>query len=76
MTIENNRINNNIAVIEFHIERSLVIFDLLMSMDLIDESIREKTIKDFNRLYDDVIKLNVKKDIIDRFNYVKNKYNI
>lgn len=74
--MENNRIDNNIAVIEFHIERSLAIFDLLMSMDLIDESIREKTIKDFNRLYDDVIKLNVKKDIIDRFNYVKNKYNI
>lgn len=74
--MENNRIDNNIAVIEFHIERSLAIFDLLMSMDLIDESIKEKTIKDFNRLYDDVIKLNVKKDIIDRFNYVKNKYNI
>ena len=74
--MENNRIDNNIAVIEFHIERSLVTFDLLMSMDLIDESIKEKTIKDFNRLYDDVIKLNVKKDIIDRFNYVKNKYNI
>ena len=76
MTMENNRIDNNIAVIEFHVERSLAIFDLLMSMDLIDSSIREKTIKDFNRLYDDVIKLNVKKDIIDRFNYVKNKYNI
>ena len=74
--MENNRIDNNIAVIEFHVERSLVAFDLLMSMDLIDESIKEKTIKDFNRLYDDVIKLNVKKDIIDRFNYVKNKYNI
>lgn len=74
--MENNRIDNNIAVIEFHVERSLAIFDLLMSMDLIDSSIREKTIKDFNRLYDDVIKLNVKKDIIDRFNYVKNKYNI
>ena len=76
MTMENNRIDNNIAVIEFHIERSLVTFDLLMSMDLIDESIKEKTIKDFNRLYDDIIKLNVKKDIINKFEEVKNKYNI
>lgn len=74
--MENNRIDNNIAVIEFHIERSLAIFDLLMSMDLIDESIKEKTIKDFNRLYDDIIKLNVKKDIINKFEEVKNKYNI